>query len=267
MLRFCFKILILLDVRIQRLSVDLPNKHGRGGQSSVRFARLRLERRAAYILKVAELCTQHFITGDRPNIKGLILAGSADLKNELHTSDHLDPRLCSLVLKVVDTAYGGDNGLQEAIAQSADAISAAHILLERSALQEFFEHVARDSGRYAFGHVDTLAALSAGAVERLLVHEELGTVRYELSFPDGSSTVVCQDVESAFEDGGATIVSAVPLVEWLAENYSRYGATLTLISGNSPEGQQFVRGFGGVGAILRWALSLAPMEEVITEDE
>jgi hypothetical protein len=50
--------------------VDLPKKHGRGGQSSVRFARLRTEKRHNYMRKVAELATQHFIENDRPNVKG-----------------------------------------------------------------------------------------------------------------------------------------------------------------------------------------------------
>ena len=44
------------------MTVDLPKKHGRGGQSALRFARLRLEKRHNYLRKVAELSTQCFIT-------------------------------------------------------------------------------------------------------------------------------------------------------------------------------------------------------------
>jgi peptide chain release factor subunit 1 len=57
--------------------VDLPKKHGRGGQSALRFARLRLEKRQNYVRKIAELMIQHFITHDRPNVNGLIMAGPA----------------------------------------------------------------------------------------------------------------------------------------------------------------------------------------------
>jgi len=59
------------------VSVDLPKKHGRGGQSALRFARLRLEKRQNYVRKIAELTIQHFITHDRPNVNGLIMAGPA----------------------------------------------------------------------------------------------------------------------------------------------------------------------------------------------
>merc|ERR1719183_3166273 len=68
---------------LHKFSVDLPKKHGRGGQSALRFARLRMEKRHNYTRKVAELAVQHFITNDKPNVSGLVLAGSADFKTEL----------------------------------------------------------------------------------------------------------------------------------------------------------------------------------------
>ena len=49
---------------------------------------------------------QFFITADRPNVAGLVLAGSADFKTELSQSDLFDPRLQAVVLAVVDVSYG-----------------------------------------------------------------------------------------------------------------------------------------------------------------
>ena len=37
---------------LHKFTVDLPKKHGRGGQSALRFARLRLEKRHNYVRKV-----------------------------------------------------------------------------------------------------------------------------------------------------------------------------------------------------------------------
>lgn len=76
---------------LHKFTVDLPKKHGRGGQSALRFARLRMEKRHNYVRKVAEVATQLFISNDKPNIAGLILAGSADFKTELSQSDMFDP--------------------------------------------------------------------------------------------------------------------------------------------------------------------------------
>jgi len=50
-----------------------------------------MEKRHNYVRKVAEVATQLFIVQDRPNISGLILAGSADFKTELGASDLFDP--------------------------------------------------------------------------------------------------------------------------------------------------------------------------------
>ena len=38
-----------------------------------------------------------------------------------------------------------------------------------------------------------------------------------------------------------------PLLEWLAINYQNFGTILEIITDNSQEGSQFVKGFGGIG--------------------
>ena len=98
---------------VHKFSVDLPKKHGRGGQSALRFSRLREEARRNYVRKVAELAVQHFITADKVNVAGLVLAGSAELKTDLSGSDLFDPRLLAKVIKVVDVSYGGENGFNQ----------------------------------------------------------------------------------------------------------------------------------------------------------
>lgn len=96
---------------LQRMLVQLPKKHGRGGQSAMRFARIREEKRHNYVRKVCELATHHFITDDKPNVKGLIFAGSAALKTNCFESDLFDMRLKNVTLAQLDVAYGQDNGL------------------------------------------------------------------------------------------------------------------------------------------------------------
>ena len=41
---------------MHKFTVDLPKKHGRGGQSALRFARLRMEKRHNYVRKVGLIC-------------------------------------------------------------------------------------------------------------------------------------------------------------------------------------------------------------------
>lgn len=91
---------------VNTFTVELPKKHNKGGQSSVRFARLRVEKRHNYLRKVCEVAAQTFITDNKCNVTGLVLAGSADFKNDLNNSDMFDPRLACKVVNVVDVSYG-----------------------------------------------------------------------------------------------------------------------------------------------------------------
>jgi hypothetical protein len=43
------------------------------------------------------------------------------------------------------------------------------------------------------------------------------------------------------------LVESQQLLEWLANSYKTFGATLEIITDKSQEGSQFVRGFGGIG--------------------
>ena len=52
----------------------------------MRFGRLRVEKRHNYLRKVCEVATTTFITADKINVQGLVLAGSGEFKNELSTT-------------------------------------------------------------------------------------------------------------------------------------------------------------------------------------
>ena len=254
---------------LQTFTVDLPKKHGRGGQSAMRFARLRTEKRHNYVRKVAELATQHFITNDRPNVSGLILAGSADFKTELGQSDMFDPRLAAVIVKVVDVSYGGENGFNQAIELSAESLANVKFVQEKKLIQKYFDAISMDTGKYCFGVEDTLKALEMGAVETLIVYENLDINRYTLKNPQTEELKTVdvrpdQEKDKLFMRDEATgveyeVADKVLLVEWLTENYKKFGAQLEFITNKSTEGAQFVRGFGGIGGLLRYKLNMEQM--------
>ncbi|KAJ8759345.1 hypothetical protein K2173_006865 [Erythroxylum novogranatense] len=167
---------------LHKFSVDLPKKHGRGGQSALRFARLRMEKRHNYVRKTAELATQFFVNSStsQPNVSGLILAGSADFKTELSQSDMFDPRLQAKILNVADVSYGGENGFNQAIELSSEILSNVKFIQEKRLIGKYFEEISQDTGKYVFGVDDTMQALEMGAVDILIVWENLDIQRYEL---------------------------------------------------------------------------------------
>ena len=247
---------------LHKFTVDLPKKHGRGGQSSVRFARLRVEKRHNYLRKVAELATTFFISNDRPNVVGLVLAGSAEFKNDLAQSDMFDPRLAAVLLKIVDVSYGGENGFNQAIELSADTLKGVKFVQEKKIITKYFEEVALDTGKVCYGISDTLKALDMGAVELLLVYEGLELSRVVIKNPHNDEVVTHfltpqEEKQDKFFRDAATgnelvVVERTPLTEWLALNYKSFGTKLEFVTNKSQEGAQFVKGFGGIGGLLRY---------------
>merc|ERR1719436_330697 len=248
---------------LHKFSVELPKKHGRGGQSALRFARLRLEKRHNYVRKVSEIATQCFITDAKPNITGLILAGSADFKTELTTSDLWDARLESILIKpMLDIAYGGENGFNQAIELSSQTLKNVKFLEEKKLVAKFLDEVAQDTGKYCFGIKDTMAALDMGVVDTLVVWEQLDLLRVHIKNPhtDAEQVLFLTEMESRSEklyrdhDSGVelNVESNIAFVEWIVENYKTWGAKLEFITDRSQEGNQFCKGFGGIGGLMRY---------------
>eukprot|EP00890_Picochlorum_soloecismus_P006021 jgi/Picsp_1/641/NSC_00637-R1_eukaryotic release factor 1 len=259
---------------LHKFTVDLPKKHGRGGQSALRFARLRMEKRHNYVRKVAENAVQHFITADRPNVAGLVLAGSADFKTELSQSDMFDQRLQAIILAIVDVSYGGENGFNQAIELSAETLSNVKFVQEKRLLSNFFDEISQDTGKFCFGVRDTLGCLEMGAVETLIVWENLEITRLVYKTADGSEDIKYLTKEQSgdgenFKDSEGNsldVIEKLPLLEWLAENYKKFGCALEFVTNRSQEGSQFCRGFGGIGGILRYQVDTADFEEEFGDD-
>eukprot|EP00047_Mylnosiga_fluctuans_P001641 m.221248 g.221248 ORF g.221248 m.221248 type:complete len:440 (-) comp10548_c0_seq1:1858-3177(-) len=255
---------------LHKFTVDLPKKHGRGGQSALRFARLRIEKRHNYVRKVAEEAVRLYIANDKVNVAGLIIAGSADFKTELNQSDMFDPRLAAKVLKVVDVSYGGENGFNQAIELSAEVLANVKFIQEKQLISKYFDEISLDTGRFCFGVDDTMKALEMGAVETLILWENLDVHRFTLKDRDVEEPIVKflrpeqekdkKNFQNPTTGADLETIERVPLIEWLANNYKSFGTTLEIITDKSQEGSQFCRGFGGIGGLLRYRVDFQSMD-------
>lgn len=203
---------------LHKIKEQLPKKQRKGGQSAQRYGRIRQEKRKAYVNRVAEHCNRLFIDSgtNKVNVAGLVIAGLAEIKCELTNIAALDSRIKAAVVCVIDVPYGGLEGFKCAIKQSAGVLSDLAIVREQRVLGAYFEHIRKDSGLYVYGTAETKACLEAGAVETLI----------------------------AFGDHGDA--------EWFVDHCEEHGARLEIVTDQSQEGSQFLKGFGGIGGILRW---------------
>ncbi len=236
---------------LHRFPVNLPSKHGRGGQSANRFMRLAEEARHAYVGKVSEAAASTFLgvaDGGKANVRGLILAGSAEMKSLL--TERLDKRLKSIVIKHVDVAYGGMAGFNQAIELASDCMANVRLVQEKQIISEFFDFLARHPEKACLGPSETLKALELGAVGKVIADASSKLLRVVTT--DGSVLHSTPEKIGALVD----VEWHQPLLEWLVERHESLGIQLELVSDRSQEGNQLVAGFGGVVGVLRYEVAL-----------
>jgi len=219
---------------------------------------------------------QNFITNDKVNVSGLILAGSADFKTDLAQSELFDQRLQVKIIQVVDVSYGGENGFNQAIELAGETLSNVKFVQEKKLINKYFEELSQDTGKVCYGIEDTLKAMELGAAETVIVFENLDVTRWVLKNSDGGlitlhTNKIQEQDRGKFMDKASgqemEIVEQTSFLEWLAEKYQDFGATLEFVSDRSGEGNQFVKGFGGIGALLRYKVNFEQLHELEDEDE
>lgn len=120
----------------------------RGGQSALRFSRLRDDAEAQHVNAVAEIVNATFATssangenGDSiknsAEISGLLIGGPAGLKHRLVNNATLAPRLKGLVCALVDTSCSGRPAVAEVLRASKDALLRISAAPSRAVLSKF----------------------------------------------------------------------------------------------------------------------------------
>jgi peptide chain release factor subunit 3 len=236
--------------------VSLPKKHGRGGQSKQRFERIRDQKRGWYISEVANTALRYFIDKNTTlaNINGLIIAGFADLKNQL--VEKLDQRLAKIITCVVDVQYIGESGFRDAVELSSEKLSGLKYIKEQKIIGGLFEAIAKDD-QYCLGLKDTIYALEAGAIQSLIVWDQLNSDRIVLKSQINSDTKVIYSLPNqSISENNWEIVASEPLLDWILDNYESFGAVIDFVSDHSSLGSQFAHGFGGIAGFLRYTIPL-----------
>jgi peptide chain release factor subunit 1 len=112
---------------------------------------------------------------------------------------------------------------------AADALANVKFVYEKKLISRFFDEIAQDTGMIVFGVHDTMRALESGALETLLLFEDIDITRYHVKNPVKGDTRTFfltsnQEKDSKYFKDQETgldleVVSADPLAEWLCMNY------------------------------------------------
>lgn len=240
---------------LKHLTSIVPGKTKKGGQSSVRFARVREGLLFDFLKKVGEIASQQF--REKRDLKGVIIGGPGPIKERLVNEDFLHPDIKSKIIGVVDTSYTGEYGLNETIERAEDLISKASIIKEKKVLDRFFNEFSKDSGLAVYGIDEVLKALKSGNLEMLLISEDFDFVKALLECECGYKEervirklrkCICPKCgrEIKIKDGKEIIDEIIKIAEQM-------GTTVELISTGTPKGTQ-LKELGGIGGILRFKI-------------
>jgi peptide chain release factor subunit 1 len=240
----------------------VPSKHGRGGQSAQRFERLIEIAAHEWFTQCAEKATEIFLHAD---IKALLLGGPGPTKEFFAREEYLHHEIRKkLFPQFFDTGYTDDDqGLKEMVENAGAAIEEIGRMQDRKLMQQFLRQTAQpDGGLGTYGENEVRAALEAGAVEHLLVSENLRKVRLVMTNGKTGETVV-KSVPNLQADDAITEVTKKwganqtdvwrkDVVEDLSDMAESSGAAVHIVSPASEEGGILEKAFGGIVALLRY---------------
>ena len=160
---------------LQHMTSGIPGKTRAGGQSIQRFARIRESMAKEFFKRVAEAMKKHF--WDNKKLKGILIGGPIPTKDEFLEQGGLVTALKEKVVAVKDLGGTEMHGLQELVELSKDVLAEQEITKQKVILDQFFERLAKDPDKVAYGEAEVEDRLNRGAVEKLILSKSLDKLK------------------------------------------------------------------------------------------
>ena len=245
---------------IAKLTSGVPGKFQAGGQSQQRFERLREEAAREFYKRIGEKMTAVLMDyGER--LRGIIIGGPGPTKHSFIDETELDYRLKNKIIGILDITYTDESGIREMIQKCDEILKETGLIKERQLLTNFLTELAK-GGLAIYGISEVETALDSGKVSLVLLSEGLenGIVVLHCNHCSGEREKKIENMElyDAANEKCANCGSEMEIIEevdyydYLLEKTQRTGAEIKVISTETNEGEQFFRGFSGVGAMLRY---------------
>ncbi|MBN3036940.1 MAG: peptide chain release factor 1 [Candidatus Diapherotrites archaeon] len=238
---------------VKNLGSMVPGKHKSGGQSAVRFERLAEIAAHEWFKKIGEICNKTF---EDPKVKHVIVGGPGPTKQYFLNEGYLSNPVKNKIAGTVDTSYTDEFGITEMTQKAGEIDKELDITKEKDLVNKFIRE-ASIGGKAAYGMAEVRQALEIGQVETLLLSEDLPWHRFEFECPQcGSKKTITakEEPQTKCDKDGAQmkLLDVKDIVEDFVELAEKAGTGIEMISSETPEGEQFLKGFGGIGALLRF---------------
>jgi peptide chain release factor subunit 1 len=248
----------------------VPSKHGRGGQSQHRFERLIEHAAHDFFVRCGEMANELFLP-KKDVLKGILIGGPGATKEYFFKEGYLQYELQQKVVQpLFDVGYTDEYGLKELVEKATQTLHGLEITEEKRIIQRLLNEIRKaDTGLAAYGEVAVDAAMSAGAVDTLLISEGLRRQFVRLHCAscgnDFERVVADADLDRLVSgpcpkcgSPSLTITEKEDFVERMFRRASEAGAKVRLISSESEEGEMLAKAFQGIAALLRYPWSMRP---------
>jgi len=153
---------------------------------------------------------------------------------------------------VVDTGYTEEYGVKELTEKAEPLIAEQEAVKEKLLVDRFIKEVVKD-GLATYGEKEVREALEKNKVETLLISEGLDVKRPIAECTScGKRERIVGEVKGCSCGGSMKVVEEKDLAEELIELAESKNVKVEMISTETAEGSQFLQGFRGVGAFLRY---------------
>jgi peptide chain release factor subunit 1 len=252
---------------LKYMTSQVPGKHGRGGQSQRRFERLTEIAAHEWFVKCGEKASEIF-QGEE-SVKGIFIGGPGPTKLYFVDENFLHYEVQDKIVDTFDTGYTDEYGLRELVSAASDTISNLKISKEKQLMKRFLKEISKtEAGLAVYGETSVIKALEMGAVDTLLLSENLRKYRVKLKCSSCNhietrniSEEIIKDIESikcnkCGETGSIEILEKVDLIDYYSDLADKTSANVEIISPGSAEGDSLFSAFNGVAGILRYPLDL-----------
>ena len=165
-----------------------------------------------------------------------------------------------------DVGYSNESGLRELVQRAGSLMDRIALDGEREIVDRFLMELNGIAPTATYGEVLIRQALDAGAVDMLLLSEDLKKMRntytcnlckheWKKTEDPGVSPSSCPSCDASSDRISLKKDQTISLIDELTLLAAHTSAKVTLISADSEEGQTLFTAFGGLGAILRYSWS------------
>lgn len=145
--------------------------------SAQRFERLREGAAKDFYKKIGELVKDEFL--NKKELKGILVGGPGPTKYDFVDGNYITDQVKQKILAIKDLGYTGDFGIKELVEKSKDVLAEEEIAKEKKLMDSFFKKLAKEPKMVAYGEKEVMHALNAGAVDILLISEDMEDKKIE----------------------------------------------------------------------------------------